>query len=89
MDYSTFQNYPPAIQNVGGRTIEITGRLDGKSLIGGLWRTFFTGTLVEDGDCLMQESRILLQTHFKLMRHEDQCLIRFNYDMLVSVIHTL
>ena len=88
MDDETFQNYPPAIEIAGG-TIEVTGRLDGKSLIGGLWRTLFTGSLVEDGDCFMQESRVLLQRHLRLMLLDDQNIIRLNYDLLVSYIHTV
>jgi hypothetical protein len=88
MDNNTFRNYPPAIEIVGG-TIEVTGHLDGRSLISGLWRTIFTGSLVQDGDYFMDQSRALLQRHLKLMQLEDQNVIRYNYDMLVSGIHIL
>ena len=86
MDNITFQNYPPAIEILGG-TIEVTGHLDGRSLIGGLWRTIFTGTLVQDGDYFMDRSRTLLNRHLQLMRPQDQNVVRINYDALVSSIH--
>jgi hypothetical protein len=86
MDNNTIQNYPPAIEIVGG-TIEVTGHLDGRSLISGLWRTIFTSSLVQDGDYLMGRSRALLQRHLKLIRLQDQDLIRYTYDLLVSGIH--
>lgn len=82
---NTFQNYPPAIEIVGG-TIEVTNHLNGRNLISGLWRTFFTGTLVQDGDYFMDRSRALLQRHFNLMRRRDQNIIRHTYDTLVSCI---
>lgn len=82
---NTLQNYP-AIEIVGG-TIEVTGNLDGRSLLGGLWRTFFTGTLLQEGDYFMDRSRALLQRHLKLMQLRDQNLIRQKYDTLVSGIH--
>lgn len=78
MDNNT-SHYPPAIEIVGG-TIEVHGHLDGRSLIGGLWRTIFTGSLIQDGDYLMDRSRALLQRHLKLMQFQDQNLIRHNYD---------
>jgi hypothetical protein len=86
MDNNTFQNYPPAIEIVGG-TIEVTNHLDGRNLIGGLWRNFFTGNLVQDGDYLMGRSRVLLDRHFNLIPLRDQKIIRHTYDTLVSGIH--
>ena len=86
MDNNTFQNYPPAIEIVGG-TIEVTSHLDGRTLISGLWRTVFTGSLVQDGDYFMGRSRALLQRHLRLMPLEDQDVIRLTYDALVSGIH--
>jgi hypothetical protein len=86
MDNNTFQNYPPAIEIVGG-TIEVTGHLDGRSLISGLWRTIFTGSLLQDGDYFMDRSRVLLQRHLRLMRLQDQKIVRHTYDGLVSGIH--
>ena len=86
MDNNTFQNYPPAIEIVGG-TIEVTSQLDGRNLIGGLWTTFFTGSLVQDGDYFMDRSRALLQRHLRLMRLEDRGIIRYTYVRLVSGIH--
>jgi hypothetical protein len=86
MDNNAFQNYPPAIEILGG-TIEVTGHLDGRNLIGGLWKTFFTGSLVQDGDYFMDRSRALLQRHLKLMKLRDQNIIRDNYAALVSGIH--
>ena len=88
MDNNTFPNHPPAIEVAGG-TIEVTSHLDGRRLISGLWRTVFTGSLVEDGDYFMGRSRALLQRHLNLMRLQDQNLIRQTYDMLVSGIHTV
>ena len=79
MDNNTSQNYPPAIEIVGG-TIEVTSHLDGRSLISGLWRTVFTGSLVQDGDYFMDRSRTLLQRHLRLMRLRDQKVIRHTYD---------
>jgi len=86
MDNNTFQNFPPAIDIVGG-TIEVTSHLDGRNLIGGLWRTFFTGSLMQDGDYFMDRSRTLLRRHLKLMQPQDRDVIRDNYDALVSGIH--
>ena len=88
MDTNTSQNYPPAFEILGG-TIEVTSHLDGRSLIGGLWRNIFTGSLVQDGDNFMDQSRTLLQRHLKLMQLQDQNVIRQTYDMLVSVIHVV
>jgi hypothetical protein len=86
MDNNAFQNYPLAIEIVGG-TIGVTGHLDGRSLIGGLWKTFFTGSLVQDGDYFVDRSRALLQRHLKLIQPEDQDIIEDNYNALVSGIH--
>lgn len=86
MDNNTSQNYPPAIEILGG-TIEVTSHLDGTSLIGGLWRTFFTGSLMQDGDYFMDRSRTLLHMHLQLMRPQDQNVIRQNYHASVSDIH--
>jgi len=85
MDNNTFQNYPPAIEILGG-TIEVTSHLDGRSLIGGLWRNVFTGSLMQDGDYFMDRSRSLLQRHLKLMRVQDQNVVRQTYDTLVSFL---
>src|SRR5216684_7109402 len=83
MDNSTPQNHTPAIEILGG-TIEVTGHLDGRSLIGGLWRTFFASSLVQDGDYFMDRSRVLLRRHLNLIPFQEQNTIRDSYDMLVS-----
>jgi hypothetical protein len=85
MDNNANKNYPPVIEIVGGN-IEVTGHLDGRSLTSGLWRTVFTGSLVQDGDYFMDRSHSLLQRHLKLMQPQDQDIIRINLDGLLSGI---
>jgi hypothetical protein len=86
MDNNAFKNYPPAVEIVGG-TIEVTGHLDGRSLISSLWRTLSTSSLAQDGDHFMDRSHGLLQRHLKLMSVEDQDIVRQSLDTLVSGIH--
>jgi hypothetical protein len=86
MDNNTFKNFPPAIEIVGG-TIEVTGHLDGRSLISSLWRTLSASSLTQDGDHFMGQSHGLLQRHLKLMPLEDQNVIRESLDLLVSGIY--
>jgi hypothetical protein len=83
MNNNTPQNHTPAIEILGG-TIEVTGHLDGRSLISGLWRNFFASSLVQDGDYFMGRSRALLQRHLNLIPFQEQNTIRDSYDMLVS-----
>ncbi len=85
MDNSTFQNRH-TIEIVGG-TIEVTGHPNGRSLIGGLWRSLFTSSLVQDGDDFKERSRALIDRHLKLMSLQDQNINRYSYDTLVSGIH--
>jgi hypothetical protein len=86
MDNNTFRNFPATIEIVGG-TIEVTGHLDGRSLINGLWRTLSTSNLAQDADNFMDQSRGLLQRHLRLMPLRDQNIIRESLDLLVSGIH--
>ena len=85
MDNSTFK-YPAMVEIVGG-TIEITGHLDGRSLISRLWRSLSASSLTQDGDHFMDRSRGLLQRHLKLIPLEDQDILRESVDLLVSSIH--
>ena len=85
MDNNTFK-YPAMVEIVGG-TIEVTGHLDGRSLISSLWRNLSTSSLAQDGDHFMDRSRGLLQRHLKLIPLQDQKLLRESVDLFVSSIH--
>jgi hypothetical protein len=85
MDNNMFKNYPTVVEIVGG-TVEVTGHLDGRSLISSLWRNLCASSLAQDGDHLMDRSHGLLQRHLKLMDLQDQDMIRDSLDTLVSGI---
>ena len=86
MDNNTSNNYPAGIEIVGG-TIDVTGHLDERGLISGLWRNHSTGCLEQDGDHFMDQSRGLLHRHLKRMPLQDQIAIRESLDTLVSGVH--
>jgi hypothetical protein len=85
MDNGTFK-YPAIVEIVGG-TIEVTGHLEARSLISRLWRSLSASSLAQDGDDFMDRSRGLLLKHLKLIPLEDQDIIRESVDLLVSSIH--
>jgi len=84
MDNNTFQNYPTVVEIVGG-TVEVTGHLDGRSLISSLWRNLCASSLAQDGDHLMDRSHGLLQRHLKLMDLQDQDMIRDSLDTVRDI----
>lgn len=89
MDNSTFMNHPgPHMIDIGGTVdFEVTDQLDGRSLISGLWKTFFTSDLAQDGDRFVYQSLSLFQRHLKLMSLQDQDTIWESLDKLVSGNH--
>ena len=86
MDNHTFKNYHPGIGIVDGN-IEVTGHLDGRSLISSLWRTLSASSLTQDGDHFVDQSHGLLQRHLKLMPLQDQIIIRQSLDTLVLALY--
>ena len=72
--------------NVDG-SIDVNSPLVGRSIMDGLRRKFSTSDQMQEGDYLMDRSRILLKKHFQLITLDEKEAIRINIEELVSTIY--
>ncbi|KAI0294562.1 hypothetical protein BC826DRAFT_1104619 [Russula brevipes] len=73
------------VGGVAGATVEVASPLIGRSLVDGIRRSFHTGTQVQHGDYFMDQSRILLQRHLRLINLDARQTIRESYQEVLSV----